>query len=249
MIIKEKFKDLRSSGFVVNRFIYHCLKYCWFGVKFFTNGRFRSETLIATLFERKSHQISTFTIQNRYPVLFQECAQYLSNVKNPQILSFGCSTGEEVFALNKYIPNATIVGVDINRWCLRQARENNKNVANTFIHRNSKEFKNVHDFDIIFCMAVFQRTENRTSNNNSTAQGFLFEEFEAEVECLNRKLKSGGLFVIDHSDFNFTETSCASLYTPLSFEGNTIFRNRPLFDRNNQKVSDSRYLSRVFLKS
>ena len=40
--------------------------------------------------------------------------QEFNSIEHPKILSFGCSTGEEVATLSKYIPHGSIVGVDIN---------------------------------------------------------------------------------------------------------------------------------------
>ena len=54
--------------------------------------------------------------------------------------------------------------------------------------------------------------------------------------------------IIDHSDFSFTDTSCASRYKPLECEHNQIKRERPLFDRNNNKVADQHYNFRIFVK-
>ena len=66
-------------------------------------------------------QVSAATLYNRYPDVF-ECAQEVAEfnfrgVNRPlNILSFGCSSGEEVKTLHElYFPSATITGVDIHR--------------------------------------------------------------------------------------------------------------------------------------
>lgn len=218
-------------------------------MKFFSNGRFRSETLTKLHFGNQFHQQSTFTTSDRYPLLFKECAGYLSLISNPKILSFGCSTGEEVNSIGQYLPNANIMGVDINIWCLKQCRKKYKNKKISFVHRFSDKFKNASGFDAIFCMAVFQRTGNRTNSDNSAAVGFRFDQFDQEINLLDGKLKSGGLLIIDQSDFSFTDTVCSEKYTPLvSFEHNRIVRNRPLFDKNNRKIAESQNSYRVFVK-
>jgi len=247
--VRKRIKDLKHSQFIGGRIIYQCLKRCWLGVKFFSDGRFRSEILTTLRFGKQFHQQSTFTTSDRYPLLFKECADYLSSINNPTILSFGCSTGEEVNSIGQYLPNATIMGVDINIWCLKQGCKKYKNQNFSFVRRFSKEFEEASDFDAIFCMAVFQRTENRTNSDNSVADGFRFDQFEQEVNVLDGKLKSCGLLIIDQSDFSFTDTVCSEKYTPLiSFERNRIVRNRPLFDRNNRKVAESQNNYRVFVK-
>jgi len=230
--------------------MYQCMKRCWLGVKFFSDGRLRYETLTKLRFGDRIHQQSTFTRSNRYPLLFKECADYLSSVSNPKILSFGCSTGEEINSIGQYLPNANIMGVDINKWCLKQGRRKYKNQNFSFVHRFSDEFTNANGFDAIFCMAVFQRTENRTNKDNSVACGLRFEQFEQEIKILDEKLRSGGLLIIDHADFSFVDTTISKKYTPLrSFGRNKLLRNRPLFDRENQKIAEEYKSYRVFVKS
>ena len=246
MSVKEVVKSLQHSKFAVGRVTYYFAKKVRLVAAFACNARYRWEYISANILS--GYQRSTFTKVSRYPVVFQKCRDFLYSTSSPKIMSFGCSTGEEVLTLLHYIPNATIVGVDINSWCLKKAQQAIKSDQCRFIHRTSTAFEEADGFDAIFCMAVFQRTENRTSKDNSQAQGFLFENFEKEVLVLDKKLKKGGLLVIDNADFSFNDTSISEKYSPLAFEGNRIERKRPLFDRNNQKVAESHFSFRVFVK-
>jgi hypothetical protein len=103
-------------------------------------------------------------------------------------------------------------------------------------------------FDAIFCMAIFQRTENRTNSDNAVSAGITFDEFQREIGELDAKLKAGGLLFIDHADFNFMDTVHAERYEVLEFDQNRVLHDRPLFDRNNRKVSDDQCLYRAFVK-
>lgn len=216
--------------------------------RFLFNPRIRSEHVTRALYSKSHYQGATATEKNRYPELFKACRRYLQRTPSPSILSFGCATGEEVFTLAEYMPNATIVGVDINRWCLRQSIKKNSSPRLRFVHALSYEFPNLANFDAIFCMAVFQRTENRTDTANVARGSFTFDKFEQEIRVLDSKLKIGGLFFIDHSDFSFEDTSVAIHYTPLEFEGNQIQQDRPLFDRNNKLLTTQHNLPRAFEK-
>ncbi len=250
MSVREAIKDLKHSKFLGGRLLYRFFRQCRIGIDVLSNRRFRAETLTRLRFRNRSHQRSTYTSANRYPLVFKACAEYLSSIAPPaRLLSFGCSTGEEVATLGHYFPNAAIVGVDINDWSLRQCRKNYKEQRFSFLQRQSQALAAAENFDAIFSMAVFQRTENRTNPENSTAQGFLFEQFAAEIAILHKKLKPGGLFVIDHADFSFMDTGCAKHYTPLPFINNRLRRERPAFDRNNLKIAESQYYYRVFVKS
>lgn len=248
MILKDKIKKFRYSEHLPLRVIYYCLKPFWQIRRFFTDAHFRSALLTNWKFSNKYYQQSVFTKAGRYPRVFAACAKYLNNRPTLRILSFGCSTGEEVATIGAYLPHAVVTGVDVNEWCIKQCKKKHTQNRFIFLHRFSPEFTAASDFDAIFCMAVFQRTENRLRENNNIAQGFTFRQFEAEIIMLDAKLKPGGLFVIDNSDFSFTDTVCAAHYQPLDFVNNKIVRSRPLFDRNDKKTADSQNNFRVFVK-
>jgi hypothetical protein len=219
--------------------------------KFIFNGRIRSEIFYGKIRSHRHHQIYTYTAKDRYPELFGECKKYFLDIQSnpsPKLLSFGCSTGEEVFTLGEYMPFASIIGVDINQWCINRCEKKNVHQKYFFYNRNSKKFDNLNDLDAIFCMAVLQRTENRTSANNSRAIEYTFSKFDSEVLVLHHKLKVGGLFIIDEADFSFLDTQCAGNYEPLQFQNNQILKKRPLFDKNNVKISETQFYYRIFLK-
>jgi trans-aconitate methyltransferase len=69
-------------------------------------------------------QWSNQTRPNRFPKIFARIKEL--NPEPRRILSFGCSTGEECFSLAELFPTSEIVGVDVNSWSLKQAKENNK---------------------------------------------------------------------------------------------------------------------------
>ena len=54
------------------------------------------------------------TAPDRYPEIFAAIADGLADRSAPGLLSFGCSTGDEVFTLHRYLPQASIRGVDIS---------------------------------------------------------------------------------------------------------------------------------------
>jgi len=210
------------------------------------NGRARSEFFTRLNFRESHFQKSTYTVKNRSPLIFDQCEKYLRNTPSPKLLSFGCSTGEEAFTLAEYIPNAAIRGVDINKWCIKECIRKNRSENLHFYHRLSDEFNVDADFDAIFCIAVFQRGENR--DFDQIREGFTFRQFEKEIALLDTKLKPGGLFIIHHSDFRFEDTRVADCYAPLPFDGNKKLLQRPLFDRNNIRIGETNECYRVFVK-
>ena len=158
MSLKDKIKQVLLSDKFINKLVYKAIRPVGFVVHICCNSRFRSEKISGFFSSAEVHQRVTFTSFNRYPAIFRESANYFRsrNISNPSILSFGCSTGEEVFAIGKYLPEATITGVDINAWCIRQCLKANTNPKYKFFNRNSRQFTDAMQFDAIFCMAVFQ---------------------------------------------------------------------------------------------
>jgi SAM-dependent methyltransferase len=216
--------------------------------RFVLNPRIRSEQLTRA-FHRSAHlQGATYSELHRYPELFAACAQHLQHTPHPTILSFGCATGEEAFSLAETMPNATILGVDINRWCLAQARKANRNPRIHFLHASSTEFAALANLDAIFAMAVFQRSENRNRTAPVAHGSFTFAKFEQEIARLDAKLKPDGLFFIDHADFRFEDTAAAH-YTPLAFPGNQFLHERPLFGPDNKLITTRYTMHRAFQKN
>lgn len=245
-----KLGKIKKSNSKIIRVFYSIIRFNWLILKFGINKKYRNY-ILDTFFPQKDHfQISNQTRLNRYPLIFQTSRDYLISQNKAQLklLSFGCSTGEEVLSLASYMPDAHIVGVDINKRCIEICRRNNQNQQHLFYPYNSKEFENEKSFDAIFCMAVFQRTENRTRTNNSIAKGITFQRFESEISKLDSKLNEKGLLIIDHTDFDFRETKYALRYQFLDFDKNQKRHNRPLFNSKNEKVSDEQFLYRVFVK-
>ncbi len=196
----------------------------------------------------KYYQRSSFTMPDRYPLVFAACAQYLQAIAHPRLLSFGCATGEEAATLGKYMPDAEITGTDVNEWCIKACKNKYSDSRFVFLLRDSDVYNKCSGFDAIFCMAVFQHTANRLNKNNETARGLTFSQFEEEINILDTKLNPGGLLVIDNCDFSFEDTSVARQYKPLEFINNRISRARPLFDPNNRKIAETQNNYRVFVK-
>ena len=211
-------------------------------------ARVRSEWATRVRFRGLHFQGETFTAADRYPALFTQCRTLLADVAEPAILSFGCSTGEEAQTLGRYLPNAQILGVDINPWCVRTGTQRNRNARITFAHRLSVEFAEAGSFDAIFCMAVFQRTEHRLDTPETITGGFTFDTFAREIAVLDSKLRPDGLLFIDHCDFRFTDTATADRYRALHFPRSERLRERPLFGPDNRLLGGSHIVQRCFRK-
>ena len=206
----------------------------------------RSELFASIRFQHELFQPHTFTLPDRYPALFAHCAHQMQGMASPRILSFGCSTGEEAFSLHRLLPNASILGVDLNPWCLQQANRHNRSPLLRFVHGQSAEFADSAPFDAIFCMAVLQQATNRTGDREES--GFTFTRFEQQLRELDRRLLPGGYLYIDNCDFLFTDTALASGYDAVMFPGSRKLRRRPLYDRSNHRIAEEYTADRCFRK-
>ncbi len=249
--MKEKIKKYKNINNNFKQLIYKSLLYPYKTYIFITNSRIRNEKISALINKKQQKQISSYTKENRYPVLFQITKKYFEtkNTKycDLKILSYGCSTGEEVKTLNDYLPGAKITGVDINKWCIKQAKK--KYTNNNFTFTNNFDKIENEKFDAIFVLAVLQNTINRTAKNNTVAQKFLFSDFNNEIVKLDKILKTGGLLIIDQTDFNFLDTEISKKYKVLNDKRNLITRNRPIFNNNNIKTNNTFKLNRIYIKT
>src|SRR5882757_2853005 len=108
----------------------------------------------------KQLQVSNSTIYDRYPYVFsavKEICEYdnIINIrKKMEMLSFGCSTGEEADCLSKeYFKDCNITATDIHKPSLDIARKNIINTNIKFVDINELKDSNK-KFDVVFCMSV-----------------------------------------------------------------------------------------------
>ena len=160
------------------------------------------------------HQTTPATAFNRYPVIFTACQDYFQNRTNLRILSFGCSTGEEVLTLRHYFPDATIVGAEINQYSLEIARKRCQDKKMICIESTSVEIEKHGPYDAAFCMAVFQRTPQLIAECGikDLSRIYPFHRFEKQICQLDKCINKDGLLVIHFSQYDFADTSVAHKY-------------------------------------
>src|SRR5262249_33650455 len=134
-------------------------RYASAAYRFFTDAGYRSALWLRFRKPRALFQVCNYTQPDRYPALFRLARQQLGDGPELRLVSFGCSTGEEVFTLRKYFPTARIKGIDINphnvRVCHQRLAENPA-PGLCFEVADSVRGEAVASYDAIFCMAVFR---------------------------------------------------------------------------------------------
>lgn len=165
--------------------------------------RARSELITRWTKKNAVHQYTTFTLLDRYPRHFAAAQTELSDITAPAILSFGCSSGEEVVSLRRHFPTARLVGAEINPVQLAACAQLPADPQITFIRSTHDAITELGPYDAIFCMAVLQRfphvVEQRGIRN--IAKRYPFAHFSREVKFLADQLRPGGLLVIDHCQY------------------------------------------------
>jgi SAM-dependent methyltransferase len=196
-------------------------------------------------------QIYSHTLPDRYPWLFRSAAELLGERPDCRILSFGCSRGDEVFALRRYFPSAAIKGIDIDRGNIRAciARATREHSAGlTFSVAASTSGEPAESFDAIFCLAVLCLGDLTTSRAQRCDPWLRFADFERVVTDFARCLKPGGLLLLHTANFRFCDTATAQLFDVALEADPTQLAPDVLFDRRDRLMPGVRYRAVGFRK-
>ncbi len=211
--------------------------------------RYRAMMFLKWSDPQRVHQTTPLTYMDRYPQIFAACRDLFADRPAIRILSFGCSTGEEVISLRRYFPDAHIVGAEINpeslALCLKQPVDDRM----TFVVSDPATISQQGPFDLIFCMAVLQRTPRsvETKRMPSLKKLYPFEKFDLQVRELDAYLREGGVLVIHHTQYFFRDSSVASKYETLD-TGHFPAGYVPSYDRNSMRVDGADKGGSIFRK-
>jgi SAM-dependent methyltransferase len=230
----------KVPGFPVARFFYHLAR----------GTETRNAALIQLFPPAGIFQPYTSTSCDRYPGIFDFLREQIQDAPETRILSFGCSTGEEVFSLRRYFPASTLIGIDINRFniavCQRRLRRL-KDAGIRFFQADSTADEASASFDAILAMAVFRHGKlNLSPPPQACDHEIHFADFESAVTDFNRCLKPNGFLVIHNAMFRFSDAAVSRLYLPIPREGHCI--EGPLYDCKNRLLTEQRYPFVIFRK-
>lgn len=190
---------------------------------------------------------------DRYPKIFGFVQSALGATKEIRILSYGCSTGEEVFSLRSYFPHAVIKGIDINAGniavCRRLLKEK-PDTAMSFERASSMEAEPAAFYDAIFAIAVLRHGNLGLPGVTRCDHLIRFDEFARVVEDFGRCLKPGGLLVIRHSNFRLSDAPAGIAFeTILRVENAKAAKKTPIFGPDNLLMAGVEYPDTVFRKT
>ncbi len=222
----------------------------------FGDPAFRRDLLWRKLSRRSgAFQIGGDTGEDRYPEIFRFVEDALDGGLNARLLSFGCSTGEEVFTLRRYFPRAAIDGADINpyriRACRARWRREGRDPRLRFVVAGSAAALPAARYDAIFCLAVLRHGGLRQGGEPAPRCDHLirFDAAARLVGELARRLKPGGLLAIAHSNFRFSDMPASSEFeVALSRDLELAILGPPLYGPDNRLLPGAVYRDLVFRK-
>lgn len=193
-------------------------------------GEGRARLWTRLVHSNEVHQTTPFTEEDRYPDLFDLSAALAPEAG--RILSFGCSTGEELEAIRRRFPRAEIVGAEINPRSRRLAARRSKADTGTRVVP-PKSINGT--FEIIFALAVFQREPHKV--NETEAQDisalYPFGRFEEAVTELVERLQPGGLLCVTNSQYRVEDSSA---YQQLEALELSAWTEGPFFGRDGRRL-------------
>jgi len=167
--------------------------------------------------EAELHQASGDTGFDRYPAIFAASRRYFEGRRNLNLLSFGCSTGEEVVTLRNHFQDAFIVGVEINPRSLAICRARSLDDRIVFLASDRDSVWRRGPFDAIFCLAVLQRHPSKVARDApaNLAPIYPFARFDDQIRQFERMLKPGGLLVVHAKAYRVEDSTVADRFLPL----------------------------------
>lgn len=213
---------------------------------------YRSERRLMRARPDNLFQPFSMTAFNRYPRIFSFIRNHVPDNAASRILSFGCSTGEEVFSLRRYFSQAEITGIDINPRSIAVCRKKLERCGDTrirFTLASSADAELEASFDAVFCMSVLRHGELGASDAETCDHLIRFADFERTVGGLCRCLKPGGYLIIRGSNFRFSDTVFAEGFEAV-FRADDKFprKDKPLYGADNRKLGDTIYNDLIFRK-
>jgi hypothetical protein len=201
----------------------------------------------------KTLQIHPHTQLDRYPRIFEACAEFAGAhgwEKWPDfsILSFGCSTGEEAHTLGKYFPTAKILAVDVNIESLKQARAKFGSPNIRFEKSGSGILRGRGPFHIVYCMSVLCAWPETRTMDDATSL-FPFSRFEESLNDLHPHVRPGGLLVLYNTTYCFKDSRLYPQYRPLFTEATRESGYVHKFSPDGRKMEGFVYPEVIFEKT
>lgn len=141
----------------------------------------------------------TTTGEDRYPALFDRLAELLAGTAAPRLLSYGCAGGQEVRALRRRLPDATIVGVDVNPRAIGRARRRDRSPNSRYLVGDRPPPGE--RFDAVLALAVFRHGSLGVERPERSTAILPFARAAAAFASLDAALRTGGMLAWGNAHF------------------------------------------------
>lgn len=152
-------------------------------------------------------QVNWQTCMHRHPCIFSKVRDILiekAERRRPRVLSFGCSTGEEVRSLRQVGAQQKWVvhGLEVKADLVQQAQLADP----TGLYASSPLDLCRESYDAVFCMSVLCRFPDGT---------FTFSEFEKAADVVSAFVAPGGILIIYNAQYRFMDSQAGKNFEPL----------------------------------
>jgi SAM-dependent methyltransferase len=182
----------------------------------------------------------------RRPAVFTALKELFPEFETASILSYGCSTGEEVADLLRLYPRASVHGTDLHRRRLKQAKKLILDRRAAFFLSNETELARHGPYDLIVACSVFIRHPEGLHTDN-LSKLYPFPVFERGIGRLLRCLRPGGGLLIYNANYRVMDTRWGASLRVVRHPDIAQSPNIPLFSRDGTKAPPSRYDEQLFL--
>lgn len=151
-------------------------------------------------------QTSGNTRIDRYPGMFEVLRSLVPDTDSMTIVSFGCSTGEELITISKRYHHAKIIGIEIEPKRQQVAVKRVSTIPNISVV-GPEQFQC--KADAILALSVLcQFPSDRP---------IPFSDFDITLNSLVSNLKDGGYLFALNTNYHVTDSTASRLLTPLEF--------------------------------
>jgi hypothetical protein len=197
-------------------------------------------------------QPSDLTWTHRYPELFAALAERLAGIAEPQILSFGCATGEEVFTLRELFPAAHITGLEINPRSVAKAERRlarqGGDARIRFVCAGSPTPEDAGRFDAVLALAVLRHGDLQQLKPESCSELLPFAKVDRTISALAGCVRPGGYLAIWHSHFRFADMAASSDFGVDWSDAAGARKNSPLYGPDDRRLALDGYAEAIFRK-
>lgn len=220
-------------------------------VRAWTNPTQRALRLLPRASAKWLMQPAPDTSPDRYPAIFSFVRDALRQTSAPDLLSYGCSVGEEVFSLRRYFPAATITGVDINAHSIGLARQRLASAPDPQLDFQCLPSPNALPsaaYDAIFCMAVLRHGDLQADKPDRCDPILPFAAAEMVANELARCVRPGGYLCLWYYHFPFSRMAAAKGFDVVLELPAGAHENQPVYGPDNQRIAGAPMTQAVFRK-